>query len=397
MARACQVLPAVVIVACFLLGLPCAFAQDAERLDIIHGPYLQAVTESSATVVWFTNKNCVSRVEYAPADAPSDSNEVKTAVASHHGLVDANVMVHRVSLTGLKPGVEYRYRVVSREIVKFDPYEITFGDAIMEGPYRVQTWDPQKEGFSFCVVNDIHENAGRLDCLLNQVPLDTIDMVFLNGDMIDHWSRENQPFDGFLDLCVRRFARETPLVYVRGNHETRGARARDLIDSFPTPGGRYYYAFRHGPVSFLVLDTGEDKPDSNKEYSGLVDFDAYRAEQTQWLGRIVQDEWFRTARYRVVLMHMPPSTDARAYGASQVHTLWSPILNEARIDLVLCGHTHRLARIAPNEWGNHYPILINAPDMVVQVGVSASRLEVTVKKADGQIVDTTAVDPRSGD
>lgn len=346
-------------------------------------------------VVWFTNRNCVSRVEYAAADAPFDSNEVMIASASHHGLVDANTKIHRVPLTGLKPGGKYRYRIVSREIVKFDPYQVAFGDTIVEGSYRVQTWDPMKEELSFCVVNDIHENAARLDSLLNHVPLDTLDVVFLNGDMIDHWSRENQPFDGFLDLCVRRFARETPFVYVRGNHETRGVLARSLMDYFPTPYGRHYYAFRHGPVSFLVLDTGEDKPDSNKEYSGLVDFDAYRAEQTQWLRRAVQEEWFRTSRYRVLLMHMPPSVDARAYGAAQIHSLWSPILNGARIDLALFGHTHRFARIDVNESANHYPILVNAPDMVVHVDVSNGRLEATVKKIDGQVVDTITLKPCS--
>ena len=382
----------VAIVLAWLVELPSAFSQDAEKLNIIHGPYLQAVTESSATVVWFTNRDCISRVEYSPADG----NDVKAAFASHHGLVDANARIHRIPLTGLKPGVRYKYRVVSREIVKFDPYQVTFGDTIVEGPYFVQTWNPQKGEFSFCVVNDIHEDASRLDSLLNQVPLNTLDIVFLNGDIMNHWSREHQPFDGFLDLCVRRFARETPFVYVRGNHETRGALARGLLDYFPTSDGRYYYVFRHGPVSFLILDTGEDKPDSNKEYSGLVDFDAYRAEQTQWLHRIVQDESFKASRYRVVLMHMPPSVDARAYGASQVHTLWSPILNQASIDLMFCGHTHHFARIDPNESVNCYPILINAPDMVVQVEVSDSRLQATVKKADGQVVDTVAVTPRSG-
>lgn len=388
MARVHRVFPVAIVLAC-LVELSSAFSQDAEKLDIVHGPYLQAVTESSATVVWFTNRNCVSRVEYSPADG----NDVRTAFASHHGLVDANARIHKIPLTGLKPGVRYKYSVVSREIMKFDPYQVAFDDTIVEGPYFVQTWNSQKDGFSFCVVNDIHEDAGRLDSLLNQVPLSTLDTVFLNGDMIDHWSRENQPFDGFLDLCVRRFARETPFVYVRGNHETRGVLARGLLDCFPTPNGRYYHAFRHGPVSFLILDTGEDKPDSSKEYSGLVDFDAYRAEQTQWLGRIVQDESFKTSTYRVVLMHMPPFMGE--YGASQVHTLWSPILNEASIDLMFCGHTHHFARIDPNESGNHYPILINAPDMVVQVEVSDSRLEATVKKADGQVVDTVAVAPRS--
>jgi len=55
-----------------------------------------------------------------------------------------------------------------------------------------------------------------------------------------------------------------------------------------------------------------------------------------------------------------------------------------------------LARIDPNEAANRYPILLNAPDMVVQVEVADRRLEATVKKADGQVVDTVAVAPRSG-
>ncbi len=219
------------IVAAYVFGSPCTFSQDAPKLDIIHGPYLQAVTDSSATVVWFTNKSCVSRVEYAS----EDSNKVVTAVAGRHGLIDANATVHRIPLTGLKPGTRYTYHVVSTEIVKFDPYKVLYGDTITSGPYRVQTWNPQKDRFSFCVVNDIHEKADRLDSLLNQVPLGAMDMVFLNGDMLDHWTRESQVFGGFLDVCVKRFARETPFVYIRGNHETRGALARGLIDWFPTP------------------------------------------------------------------------------------------------------------------------------------------------------------------
>jgi len=394
MVKMLRVLP-VVVVLTWVAGLPCALSQEVENLAVTHGPYLQAVTESSATVVWFMNKTCVSRVEYVPQDAPADSNAVLTAVASHHGLLDANAGLHKITLTGLKPGITYRYHIVSREIVKFDPYEVTYGDTIMEGPYRVQTWNPHKSEYSFCVINDIHEKTDRLNSLLNLVPWDATDVMFLNGDMIDHWTRENQVFDGFLDICVRRFAREIPFVYVRGNHETRGALARGLLDLFPTPSGRYYYAFRHGPVSFLVLDGGEDKPDSNKEYSGLVDFDAYRAEQTKWLRAAVQEESFRRSRYRIVFVHMPPSATNRAYGVSQLHTLWSPILNRSDINLAICAHTHRFARIEPVEWANHYPILVNAPDMMVHLDVSESRLGVTVKKTDGQVVDAFELKPRA--
>ncbi len=394
MVRMRRMLPVAVVLTC-VVGLPFALSQEVEKLAITHGPYVQAITESSATVIWFTNKTCVSEVEYAPQDAPSDSNTVLTAVASHHGLIDANAGLHKITLTGLKPGVRYKYRIVSREIVKFNPYEVVYGDTVVEGPYGVQTWNPRKSPYSFCVINDIHEKADRLNSLLDMVPWETTDMMFLNGDMIDHWTRESQVFDGFLDTCVRRFARETPFVYVRGNHETRGALARGLLDLFPTPTGRYYYAFRHGPVSFLILDGGEDKPDANKEYSGLVDFDAYRAEQTKWLREAVQEESFRRSRYRIVFVHMPPSATSPGYGVSQIHQLWSPILNRSRIDLMLCAHTHRFARIEPVEWANHYPILINAPDMMVQVDVSENRLDVTVRKLDGLVVEAFELPSRN--
>lgn len=65
--------------------------------------------------------------------------------------------------------------------------------------------------------------------------------------------------------------------------------------------------------------------------SGLVDFDSYRAEQTKWLRGIVQEESFRNSRYRIVLVHMPPSPHGQAYGVTQVRELWSATLNRAHI------------------------------------------------------------------
>ncbi len=387
----------IIVIAVCGVALSLTIGQETEELTIAHGPYLQAVTETSATVVWLTNRNCVSSVEYVVDGVAFDSNQVTTAIASRHGLIDADTRLHKIVLTGLKPGQSYDYRAISKEIVKFDPYEVAYGDTVTSGPYRLRTCDPRKEQFSFSVVNDIHEQAERLDSLLNAVAWDATDLVFFNGDMIDHWTRRDQVFDGFLDACVKRFAKEIPFVYVRGNHETRGALARDLLDYFPTPNSRYYYAFRHGPVSFLILDSGEDKPDANKEYSGLVDFDVYRAEETKWLREKVQDRAFRESRYRVVLMHMPPFDDERAYGQSQIYRSWVPILNQADIDLMLCGHTHRFAWIDPNESTHHFPILINAPDMVVNVAVSADGLDVVVKQVDGGVIQTVTLKPGATD
>ena len=41
-------------------------AENAEPLAITHGPYLQGPRATSMTIVWFTNKKCISRVEFLP-------------------------------------------------------------------------------------------------------------------------------------------------------------------------------------------------------------------------------------------------------------------------------------------------------------------------------------------
>ncbi len=57
--------------------------------------------------------------------------------------------------------------------------------------------------------------------------------MFYTGDSI-HYYDDAQIFDGFLDASIDNFARETPLVLVRGNHETQGKYARAFYDLFPT-------------------------------------------------------------------------------------------------------------------------------------------------------------------
>ena len=76
---------------------------------------------------------------------------------------------------------------------------------------------------------------------------------------------------------------EYPVVYVRGNHETRGEFAAHLRDYFPTDTNELYFTFRYGPVSAVVIDSGEDKADDHYEYSGLVDFESYRQQEFDWL------------------------------------------------------------------------------------------------------------------
>jgi len=310
-------------------------------------------------------------------------------------LIDAYTNAHKIRIDGLESGQKYRYRLFSKEIVQFKPYEVTFGGSIASGVYQFETLDTKKAAFSFGVVTDIHGSSARLDTLLQTFSWNGIDMMFYAGDCLDWFEDEKQIFEGFLDVSVDRFAKEIPLIYVRGNHETRGNFARNLMDYFPHSSGRFYYSFDHGPVHFIILDSGEDKPDSHAVYAGLVDFDRYRDEQAAWLKEDIQSESFKKALYKVVFSHMPPDEDSRGYGEQYLGKVWTPILNEADIDLLLCGHKHRFSRIEPIEGKNKYPILILGRDMIIKADVSQERISGVITRSNGDVLDRFSILPKN--
>ncbi len=129
--------------------------QTEEKLAITHGPYLQHVTENSVIIIWLTNKKCVSKVEYGTGDNfqtfPQWGSLLQIAQSSQHGLIDANTTHHKVQITGLEPRKAYRYRVASKEILQFEPYEVIFGETVVSDIYGFKTLAPTKKNFSFYV------------------------------------------------------------------------------------------------------------------------------------------------------------------------------------------------------------------------------------------------------
>ena len=429
---------AVLVAGAAWLSPAAATQQESTPLAITHGPYLQLPGSTSMTIVWHTNRRCVSRVEYwaegasagtrravpggsagsrpaarrpaEPGSTASSRNSptlraepgALTAVSSAHGLIDNDRTSHIVRLTGLRPGTTYLYRVVSREFQGYEKQHIVrFGETVSSDPSSFATLDERKASYSFSVMSDIHENAKRLDVMLAASDWNRESFVVFNGDMVNDFMNAEQPFTGFLDISVARFARMIPFVYVRGNHDVRGRFARSLGDYFPTQNGHAYYSFDHGPVHFIVLDSGEDKVDAHEYYNGLVAFEPYRREQAAWLANDLRSPAARRARYRILLSHIPPrdgtprtGTTEEGFAIQQVRECWEKLANTGGVDLWLSGHTHRYAHVAPSAGRNRYHLLIGAPDTSARVDVSREKLVVTVKRETGETVDTMAIRAR---
>lgn len=234
-------------------------------------------------------------------------------------------------------------------------------------------------------VNDIHGDNESLASLLGNVEKEKMDFVLFNGDMVSHMDSEKTLFDGFMNTSVKLFAARIPFYYSRGNHESRGTYASRFMDYFPTSTGKPYYCFREGPVFFVVLDGGEDKPDSDVEYHGMAAFDLYRQEQAKWLQQVTESREFQSAPFKVAVIHIPPF-GSTWHGPLHTKELFVPILDKAGIDLMLCGHLHKYQYIEAGEENCSFPVLINSIKEAAHIRASREKMELEIKDVNGKVL-----------
>lgn len=380
------------IALCLLSSVSAFHANAQEPIKISHGPYLQAMTDSGVSIVWTTNKPATGWVELAPDDSSNFyQKERPKYFCTSNGLKNVGT-VHQVHLKNLVPNTRYRYRVYSQEVLKHEFVYVHYGNVAATVVYRKRPLTfttPGKPGpFEFAVVNDIHERNNVLKQLLGQADLPNAGFIVFNGDMINASMSEEQVFGGFMDTATALFASETPMYYARGNHETRGPFASAFAKYFPGIGGRLYYMFTKGNACFIVLDGGEDKPDSDIEYSGITDMDNYRTEQAKWLADIVKTDAFKRAKYKIVICHIPP-TDGW-HGNQEITKKWVPVLNEAGVHLFIAAHEHRHRIQKPSE-AIKFPVIVNSNNNIIKASISEKEARFRIFDTTGKLVDELVV------
>lgn len=373
----------------FSLGFV-SFICGQDEFSIIHGPYLQNLDQDEVTIVWLTNKNAIAWVEIAPDDNTNFYLKERPRYFASRNGIKLEGKVHAVKLTNLLPGTTYRYRIYSQEILSHEYSRVIYGETIASQvyqtePLRFTTNDVSKETVNFSVINDIHQNNDKMDTLLRLANPMQNDMVFFNGDMVSMLDSEADLFNGFMDLAVNSFAKEIPMYFCRGNHETRGSFASQLQNYLSPLKSELYYIVRHGPVCFVVLDSGEDKPDSDIEYYGITDYDNYRTQQMEWLKSALRQKEFVEAPFKVAICHIPPRN--AWHGDKEVLEKFVPLLNDAKIDLMLSGHLHRYINM-PADKQVYFPVIINSDKAVVKGMVDKNILKIEVVDVDGKRIDS---------
>lgn len=369
------------------------WAAEQKSVKIVEGPYVVAMGADEFTVVWKTDQEAVAWVEIAPDDGTHFYNcERPKFFQTQYGRKVTGTL-HKVRVHGLNPAATYRYRIINAAVKKGEGDRILYtehrgSNVYKKKPYFITTPNSNKSSISFAMVNDIHGKTAELETLFADAKERKYDFVCFNGDMTSRNNSQAEVFEKYLSSATNLFAKETPLYFVRGNHETRGAYATSLLELFPSTNNNMpYYAFRQGPALFIVLDCGEDKPDSDMEYSGLACYDQYRTEEAEWLRKVVASEEFRSAPVKIVFCHIPPETKGW-HGAADIHRKFVPILNEAGIDLWLAGHIHKYRLNEAGTNGCNFPVMCNPNLCRLNATVTANGIDINIFDVNSKCLHT---------
>ena len=235
--------------------------------------------QDGVTVNWGTNLPAANLLQYG--NSPDLAEET---IPQTHGLIDVGKEMQRVFLPG-EPEKSLYFQAYSAGVRTINPTSaIKAGEAESE-TIQVKFPIPGEELF-LAAFSDIHEQTQIYKQQASQIPWEQVDYALYLGDLVNHVDDAEQTAEAILGLPTGEF--DLPRVFARGNHETRGANARNLSDWLLPAGGQWYYTFESGNAFFVVLDSGEDKPDSHVEYAELINFSEYHQEQALWLADVFE-------------------------------------------------------------------------------------------------------------
>lgn len=316
-------------------------------------PYAQIMGQSTIAVCWQTKTPVVAGLRWRYQDQTA-WNEV---YPTEYGLIKAETTHHQIHIPRLEAGRTVEIIPFFKPIERFHPYDTRLRAPVLSEVITLHI--PKKDHVCFSVFNDLHNRRGTFLALLPEVLKRKPHFVAFNGDYVTDCSTEAGVRDpGLINMC--QLTREgIPSLFVRGNHEYRGHMARRLKNYVARENGEFFGAFTAGPVRIAYLDSGEDKEDSHPVYAGLLDCDTYLQHQNDWFAKEVKSPAWQNAAWRIIIIHIPVETLSKdAYGPRRLRELLTPILADAKLDLMIGAHEHRLQRIDPatSRFNIPYPI-----------------------------------------
>ena len=263
-----------------------------------------------------------------------------------NGILRSSTRIHRVNVPMSALDSAKEYTVNYRKIIDRKPYFPELEDVESKN-YSFFPLDFSKP-INMYHIADAHGDAIFTTAAASYFGND-LHLLILNGDIPNH-SGDIENFNLIYELSDRLTHGNIPCVFSRGNHDTRGFFAENIAEYTPTRNGSSYFSFRLGKIWGLVLDTGEDKPDTNAEYGGTICCHAFREEETAYIESVIEnaDKEYNAegVEYRFVISHTPFAyTEESPFDIEQdTYKYWLKLLKEnVKPQLMISGHLHKLA------------------------------------------------------
>ena len=327
----------------FLLLLVIALCHPAAALPVLtRGPYLQKSRSSSVTVKWRTDVAARGTVRFGLVANDLTQSVVETAAVTEHEL----------PLSGLPPGTKIFYRVEADGTVLSTPADCFFTTPPATGATApIRFWvlgDSGTANAGAAAVRDAYATAIHSSASPAQFMMMLGDNAYAVGSDAEYQQAVFNVYPALL--------RQLPLWPTIGNHETYavgGGLDMPYLNIFSLPaagecggvasGTEYYYAFNHGNVHFVCLDS-------------MVSSRASNGAMAQWLQADLQANLLP---WTVAFFHHPPYTKGSHNSdleteLVQMRTNLLPILEAYGVDLVLTGHSHSYERsyLLDGHYGN---------------------------------------------
>lgn len=221
-------------------------------------------------VVFATNDTGTGFLEY------TYDGKAYTVYDESAGRIKGDSKIHTVKIP--KAHLENNaYRIGSTRILEERSYGGRSGKTVYSDTYSFRA--PTGADQTYLCISDWHTRLEKAYQAIGYIG--DFDGVILLGDAVPGLMYEDEIAEYIVEFGGTVSGGSKPVIYVRGNHETRGGYAAKLPDYLGLDS--FYYETTYGDYNFLALDSGEDKPDSHIEYGGMVNYGAYRAEMIQWL------------------------------------------------------------------------------------------------------------------
>lgn len=241
------------------------------------------------------------------------------------------------------------YKISSTRVIEDFSYGSRRGATVTSEEYEFKYNDSADQ--TWLVISDWHTMLqSAYDAIAN---FDTeYDAVMLVGDSSPGVDYQEQFITNTVQFGGQVSGGTKPVLYVRGNHETRGSFASELPECLGLE--QLYYTADIGPYSFVVLDSGEDKEDAHVEYGGMTDYNTYRADMIEWLkGVEVKNEKVIAVSHAWQINIVEPELSQEGWAQ----------LDRLGARLMISGHVHSCRILGENE-GYEKEIKEKYPDII---------------------------------